>query len=97
VRVIAKRTLREFWSKYKDCEQQFKSWYKEAEDAAWKGTNDIKKDYPSASFLADNRVVFDIKGNKYLLIVKINYAYKIIWIRFAGTHAQYDKIDAQNI
>ena len=97
MRVIAKRTLRSFWNKHKDCEQQLKSWYKEAEDAHWRVSGDIKIDYPSASFLKDNRVVFNIKGNKYRLIVKINYSYKIVWIRFIGTHAQYDKIDANNI
>ena len=94
MRVIAKRTLRNFWTKHKDCEQQLKSWYKEAEDAIWKGPNEIKIDYPTASFLTDNRVVFNIKGNKYRLVVKINYSYKIVWIRFVGTHSEYDKVDA---
>jgi mRNA interferase HigB len=97
VRVIAKRTLRSFWTSHKDCEQQLKSWYKEAEDANWKGPNDIKIDYPSVSFLANNRVVFNIKGNKYRLVVKINYSYKIVWIRFVGTHSEYDKINADKI
>lgn len=97
MRVIAKRTLRNFWIKHRNCEEQLKSWYKEAEEAVWKGPADIKADYPTASFLKDNRVVFNIKGNTYRLIVKINYAYKIVWIRFIGTHAQYDKIDANNI
>ena len=95
--MIAKRTLRSFWNKHKDCEQQLKSWYKEAEDAVWKSLGDIKIDYPSASFLKDDRVVFNIKGNNYRLIVKINYSYKIVWIRFIGTHSQYDKTVANNI
>ena len=97
MRVIAKRTLRSFWVKHEDCEQQLKAWYKEAEDAHWKDTNSIKQDYPSASFLKDNRVVFNIKGNHYRLIVKINYSYGVVWIRFIGTHKQYDKINATNI
>lgn len=97
LRVIAKKTLREFWMKHSDCEQQLKAWYREAEEAKWKGPNEIKRDYPSASFLADNRVVFNIKGNIYRLIVKINFAYGMVWIRFVGTHAQYDKIDATTI
>ena len=63
----------------------------------WRNPKEIKKVYPSASFLVDNRVVFNIKGNKYRLIVKINYDYSIIWIRFVGTHAEYDKIDATKI
>ena len=97
MRVIAKKVLREYWVKHPDSEQQLKSWYQEAEDAEWKSPRDIKRDYPSASILAGNRVVFNIKGNHYRLIVKINYDYGMIWIRFIGTHSAYDKIDAQTI
>jgi len=97
VRVIAKKILREFWSKHPDCEQQLKSWYREAEDADWKTPKDIKKDYPHASILSDNRVVFNIKGNNYRLVVKVNYDHQMVWIRFVGTHVQYDKIDSSNI
>ena len=97
MRVIAKKTLRDFWSKHPNCEQKLKAWYKEAEEAAWKAPADIKRAYPSALFLADNRVVFNIKGNNYRLIVKINYSYSMVWIRFVGTHEQYDKIDATTI
>ena len=97
VRVIAKRTLRDFWSRHGDCEQALKAWYKEAEDANWKGPGDIKRDYPSASILTDNRIVFNIKGNKYRLIVKVNYSYKVIWVRFIGTHSEYNRVDAERI
>ena len=97
MRVIAKKTLRDFWDKHADCEDQLKSWYHEAENENWKSPNQIKKGNPSASILANNRVVFNIKGNKYRLIVRINYDYGIMWIRFIGTHAQYDKIDADTI
>jgi mRNA interferase HigB len=97
VRVIAKKIVREYWIKQPDCEQQLKSWYNEAADALWKSPNDIKRDYPLASILEDNRVVFNIKGNKHRIIVRINYNYQMIWIRFIGTHAQYDKIDATKI
>jgi mRNA interferase HigB len=97
LRVIAKKTLREFWIRHPDCEQQLKSWYHEADAADWKRPRDIKKEYPTASILADNRVVFNIKGNHYRLVVKINYDYRLVWIRFVGTHAQYDKIDAEKI
>lgn len=97
LRVVAKKTLRAFWTKHPDCEQQLKSWYQEANAARWKSPKDIKKEFPTASILTDNRVVFNIKGNRYRLIVKINYAYQMAWIRFIGTHAQYDKIDAQKI
>lgn len=97
MRIISKSTLRTFWTKHKDCEEQLKSWYKEAEEARWKGPRDIKRDYTAASFLPDNRVVFNIKGNNYRLVVKINYDYGIVWIRFVGTHGQYDKINASKI
>ena len=97
VRVIAKKTLRTFWTKHRDAEERLKAWYKEAEESKWKGPVDIKRDYPTASFLQDNRVVFNIKGNHYRLIVKINYDYGIVWIRFVGTHIQYDKINALTI
>ena len=95
--IIPKKILRDFWDVYPDCEQQLKSWYNEAEDASWKNPNEIKREYPSASILEDNRVVFNIKGNTYRLIIKINFHYQMIWIRFIGTHAQYNKIDATKI
>ncbi|MEO6902186.1 MAG: type II toxin-antitoxin system HigB family toxin [Bacteroidia bacterium] len=88
---------REFWVKHSDSEQQLTSWFREASENVWKSPRDIKNGYPSASFLEGNRIVFNIKGNKYRLIVKVNYDYKMVWIRFVGTHAQYDKIDATKI
>lgn len=97
LRIISKKILREFLGKHSDSQQQLKSWYQETNDVEWTTPKQIKKEYPSASFLADNRVVFNIKGNKYRLIVKINYEYNMIWIRFIGTHAEYDKIDATKI
>ncbi|MCW3073777.1 MAG: hypothetical protein JWP69_846 [Flaviaesturariibacter sp.] len=97
LRVIAKKVLRDFWTKHPDCEQQLKAWYREAEDADWREPKIIKQNYPSASILEENRVVFNIKGNHYRLIVRINYDYGMVWIRFIGTHAAYDKIDATKI
>lgn len=97
MRIISRKILRDFWDKHPDCEQQLKAWYQETCSAEWKSPNEIKKEYPSASLLAENRVVFNIKGNSYRLIVKINYEYQMIWIRFIGTHAEYDKIDATKI
>ncbi|MBC8044204.1 MAG: type II toxin-antitoxin system HigB family toxin, partial [Rhizobacter sp.] len=81
MRIIAKKILREFWTKHKDCEQQLKSWYREAEKSEWKNSNALKKDYPSASIVGENRIVFNIKGNNYRLIVKINFQYQMMWIR----------------
>jgi len=97
LRVIAKKILREFWLKHTDCEQQLKAWFQEASKTEWKTSRDIKKDYPSASFLANNRVVFNIKGNHYRLVIRVNYDYQMVWIRFIGTHGEYDKIDAAKI
>jgi mRNA interferase HigB len=97
MRVIAKGTLRDFWHKHADSEQPLKAWYQETSKNAWEHPNDIKTEYPSASILANGRIVFNIKGNHYRLIVKINYKYQMVWIRFIGTHAEYDKIDAENI
>lgn len=97
MRVIAKEVLREFWKVHSDCEQQLKSWYQEAENGIWNNHNELKADFPKASILEDNRVCFNIKGNHYRLIVKINYNYQMMWIRFIGTHSEYDKIDANKI
>lgn len=97
MRLIAKKILREFWGKHNDYEQQLKSWYQEASNAQWKNLNEIKLEYPTASIIGDNRVVFNIKGNSYRLIIKINFDYQMIWIRFIGTHAEYDKINAKTI
>jgi mRNA interferase HigB len=97
LRIIAKKILREFWVKHPDCEEQLKAWYQETENSDWISPNDVKKDYPSASILGNNRIVFNIKGNHYRIIIKINYDYQMIWIRFIGTHAEYDKINANKI
>lgn len=97
MRIIAKKILRDFWETHSDCEQQLKSWFQEVSKSAWNNLNELKKDYPSASILSDNRVVFNIKRNNYRLIVKVNYDYQMMWIRFIGTHQEYDKIDATKI
>jgi mRNA interferase HigB len=97
LRVISKKILREFWEIHSDCEQQLKSWFKETSQAEWKNPNDIKLEYPNASILSNNRVIFNIKGNNYRLIVKINYEYEMVWIRYIGTHSDYDDINAEKI
>ncbi|MFN2260492.1 MAG: type II toxin-antitoxin system HigB family toxin [Psychroflexus sp.] len=97
MRVIAKRTLREFWEINPDSEQQLLVWYREATKEDWNTPNEIKSQYASASILKNSRVVFNICGNKYRLIVEINFPRKWVFIRFIGTHNDYDKIDANNI
>ncbi len=90
MRVIAKKILREFWEKHIDAEQQLKTWYKEASKATWKTPNEIKNDYAKASILKNGKVIFNICGNKYRLIVDINYERQWVFILFIGTHKDYD-------
>ncbi len=97
MRIIAKKTLKDFWAAHADVEQVLRAWYHEAAHADWKAPQDIKRHYPSADILPGNRVVFNIKGNHYRLITKIHYNTGIVFIRFVGTHADYDRIDATTI
>jgi mRNA interferase HigB len=97
MRIIAKRTLREFWEKYPDAEQPLLTWYKITELAQWETPSDVKAYYGHASILANNRVCFNIAGNKYRLIVKIEYKFSIVYVRFVGTHSEYDSIDAGTV
>jgi len=97
LRVISRKTLVDFWTRHKDAEQPLKAWFKEAEKACWQSPDILKHRYPSASILNHNRVVFNIKGNKYRLITMINYDYGQVFIRFVGTHAEYETIDATTI
>ncbi len=96
-RIIAKKTLRNFWEKHKDCEEYLKTWHDTAKSSNWKTPNEIKKTFAHASILNNNRVVFNIKGNTYRLVVKINYERQWAFIRFIGTHAEYDRINAETI
>lgn len=97
MRVIAKRILREFWEKYSDSEEQLKTWYKEATKSSWKTPGDIKSEYPKASILKTGRVVFDICGNKYRLVTRINYERQWVFIRFIGTHNDYNLINIDKV
>ena len=98
MRVIAKRTLRAFWEAgHPDARGPLEAWHNEAEKARWAGTADIKARYSSASFLPGNRVVFNIRGNTYRLIVRIRYDLGIVFVRWVGTHAAYDRIDATTV
>lgn len=97
MRVIAKSTLREFWERHPDSEQALLSWYREVEQANWDTPSNVKARYPSASIVAGDRVVFNIKGNHYRLVVKINYGYRTVYVRFVGTHAEYDKVNVEEV
>lgn len=97
MRVIAKKILRDFWKLHADSEDQLKTWYKEASKASWSNPTDIKEEYAKASIIKAGRIVFNICGNKYRLVVDINYLRQWVFIRFIGTHSEYDKIDANTI
>lgn len=99
MRVIARSTLRRFWEqkRYADAQGPLAAWHDEACAAAWKAPQDIKDLYVSASICGSNRVVFNIGGNKYRLVVEVQYAAGIVWVKFVGTHAQYDKIDVETV
>lgn len=95
--IIAIKTLREFWEKHPQAETPLKGWYAEASRATWSTPAEIKDAHRNASFLANNRVVFNIKGNDYRLVVAVRYASNTMFIRCVGTHAEYDRIDAETI
>jgi len=95
--IISKRTIVKFYEKYTQSKSALEVWYADAKKSQWETPEDIKKVYSDASFLADNRVVFNIKGNTFRLIVHIDYIRKFVRVKFIGTHSQYDKINAQEI
>jgi mRNA interferase HigB len=97
VRVISVKTLKSFWEKHPDAESPLRAWYTEARRANWRGPQDIKTAYRTASILRNNRVVFNVKGNTYRLVVAVKYEFQVIYIRFIGTHAEYDKIKAEEV
>ena len=95
--IISRKALREFWKRHPDARQALQAWYADAKRATWKTPVDIKNVYRNASTIANNRVVFNIKGNRYRLVVAINYEHGIVYIRFVGTHQEYARIDAATI
>jgi mRNA interferase HigB len=97
MRVIAVSFLRAFWVRHPDVEHALKAWVDEVKHATWKQPADIKAQYRSASVLKNRRVVFNIKGNDYRLVVSVAYRYRAVYVKFIGTHAEYDAIDAETI
>jgi mRNA interferase HigB len=97
MRIIARRVLREFWEQHPDTRQALQAWYADVKSAMWESPADIKKTYHNASLVANNRIVFNIKGNRYRLVVAIQYEVGIVYIRFVGTHQEYNRIDAATI
>lgn len=99
MRVIAKRSLQKFWERpgCADARGPLRSWYAEAIKATWRSPQDIKDQYASASICGNHRVVFNVGGNKYRLVVEVQYQAGIVWVKFVGTHAQYDRIDVETV
>jgi len=96
-RIFAKSTLREYWEKQPDSEQYLKTWHDTVLSSDWETPNDVKETYASASILKNSRIVFNIKGNAFRLVAKFNFEKQWVFIKFIGTHAEYDKIDVNNI
>ena len=97
MRIIARKTLRLYWQAHPDARQALQSWHADVKKAEWNSPADVKRTYRNASIIANNRIVFNIKGNRYRLIVAVDYTYHIVFIRFIGVHSEYDKIDAATI
>jgi mRNA interferase HigB len=97
MRVISRKWLNELARRHSDAKPGLDAWFHEAEGADWANPAQVKAQYATASILRSGRVVFNIGGNKYRLVVRINYAYRVVYIRFAGTHSEYDQIDAEEI
>ena len=100
MRIISRKTLRLFWERpeYADAEQSLKAWFREEEsNADWASPAAIKAAFRTASIVSNNRVVFNISGNKYRLVVSVNYPYRVMYVRFVGTHAQYDRINVEEV
>ena len=97
MRIISKRALRVFWERHADAKEPLLAWYREVVKEDWDTPARVKERYRSASIVGGNRVVFNIKGNDYRLVVKINYPGRIVYIRFVGTHAEYDAVDVTEV
>jgi mRNA interferase HigB len=102
MRIISRRAIKKYWEGYRGADQAalesaLKAWYQEAEKAGWKTAADVKAKYRSASILKKGRVVFNVCGNKFRLVAWINYSVGVLYIRWVGTHAEYDKVNAEEV
>ena len=97
MRIISKKPLRACWERYPDAKEPLLAWYREVEREDWDTPVKVKAKYGNASIVGDNRVIFNIKGNTYRLVAKINYPYRIIYVRFVGTHAEYAAADVEEV
>lgn len=97
MRIVARKAHKEAWTKHRDAESPLRAWCKEVEAADWSSLEDVRARYRTASVVGDERVVFNIKGNTYRLVVAVNYPARIVFIKFFGTHAEYDRIDVSEV
>ncbi len=98
MQIIAKRTLKQFWERYPRAELPLKNWFQVVDKASWNTPADVKVMFgTTVDFIGDNRLIFDIGGNKYRLVVHVAYAFKRVLIKFVGTHAEYDAIDPETV
>jgi mRNA interferase HigB len=97
MRIISRKALRVFWEAHPDARQPLQTWYADVKSAHWRSPSDLKHIYQTASFVGRNRVVFNIRGNKYRLIVAVQYKFQLAFVRFVGTHAEYNRIDAATV
>lgn len=97
MRIISRKTLKEFWEKHPDAAQPLQAWYADLRTSKWKSPSEIETAYRNASFVGNNRVVFNIKGDTYRVVAAVEYQFGIVYIRFVGTHEEYDRIDAATV
>lgn len=98
MQIIARRTLKLFWERHATAERPLKAWFAMVQAATWTGPADVKRQFgATADFIADNRVIFDIAGNKYRIVVHVAYPFQRVLIKFVGTHAEYDKVNAETV
>lgn len=97
MRAIAKRTLRDFWEEHPEAEQPLKAWLQEARQGDWRSPHDVAASYRTASIVGRDRIIFRVAGNRYRLVVRCAWSYGIVYIRFVGTHADYDRIDVETV
>ena len=97
MRIIARKALREFWEQHSGAREPLQAWYREVEREDWDTPAGVRLRFPRASIIGRNRVVFNIKGNDFRMVAYINYPYRVVYIRFIGTHSEYDRIDAETV
>ena len=98
MQVIARRTLKEFWERHPQAEGSVRAWFAAVSKERWQGPSDIKRRFgTTVDFVADNRVIFDLGGDKYRLIIHVSYEFGRVLVKFIGTHAEYDRIDPETV